>query len=83
MSAINQIEWEKLLSTVSILMRTSKPMRLNSGSLQYVPVSIGEINNIQSNNYLENTSFMFTKHIRGTTAYWKSVFIKLLAMIKT
>lgn len=58
-------------------------MRLNSGSLQYVPVSIGDINNIQSNGYLENTSYMFTKHIRGTAAYWKSVLFKLLAMIKT
>lgn len=83
MSAINQIVWERLLSTVFILMRTSKPMRLNLGSLQFLPVSIGDINNIQSNDYLENTSYMFTKHIRGTAAYWKSVLFKLLAMIKT
>lgn len=88
MSGVNQVEWEQLLSAVSIYCRTYKPSKnppsnVNSRHTNYEPISAQDLNNLNSESLSLDTSYMFTKKIRGTAAYWKDVLFNLLAMIKT
>ena len=81
MSSLNLHEWNLLTSTVSCYMRTQKP--ISGESRNFVPVSAEDLNNVRSDPVLMQNSYMFTKHIRGTAAYWKSALVRLLAMVKT
>ena len=81
MSALNQHEWSVLSSLVSTYMRTYKPVRGSVSS--FVPVTAHDLNNARDDPVLLQNSYMFTKQIRGTAAYWKSVLLRLLAMVKS
>ena len=77
MSSLNLHEWALLTSSVSCYMRTQKP----GESRNFVPISAEDLNNVRSDPVLMQNSYMFTKHIRGTAAYWKSALVRLLAMV--
>ena len=81
MSSLNLHEWSLLTSYVSCYMRTQKP--ISGESINFVPVNAEDLNNIRTDPALMQNSYMFTKQIRGTAAYWKSALLRLLAMVKT
>lgn len=81
MSALNQHEWTVLTSLVSTYMRTQKPIGSCNGC--FTPITAADLNNARTDPVLMQNSYMFTKQIRGTAAYWKSVLLRLLAMVKT
>ena len=80
MSALNNHEWELLTSLVSTYMRTKK---LCAGTGSFLPVTAADVNNARNDPILMQNTYMFTKDIRGTAAYWKSVLMKLLAMVRS
>ena len=77
MSALNMHEYSLLTSLVNTYMRTQKPC---SGT-GFLPVTAEDLDNVRNDPLLMQNSYMFTRQIRGTAAYWKSVL--LLAMVKT
>lgn len=85
MVALNILEYERLCSSVQIYMRTCKTIssRPLTGESQLLPYSAGELLNINTNSDIQSQSYMFTKSIRGTAAYWRDVLHKLLAMIQS
>ena len=80
-SSLNLHEWSLLTSHISCYMRTQKP--LSGESRNFVPVNAEDLNNVRTDPALMQNSYMFTKQIRGTAAYWKSALLRLLAMVKT
>ena len=80
MSALNNHEWELLTSLVSTYMRTKK---LCAGTGSFLPVTAPDVNNARNDPILMQNTYMFTKDIRGTAACWKSVLMKLLAMVRS
>jgi len=62
-------------------MRTQKPSDKGNGC--FAPVTVADLNNARTDPVLMQNSYMFTKPTRGTAAYWKSVLLRLLAMVKT
>ena len=62
-------------------MRTQKP--ISGESINFVPVNAEDLNKVRTDPALMQNSYMFTKQIRGTAAYWKSALLRLLAMVKT
>jgi len=74
-------EWSILTRLVSTYMRTQKPCTQNPTG--FVPVCAHDLNNVREDPVMMQNSYMLTKGIRGTAAYWKSVLLQLLAMVKT
>ena len=85
MTALNLLEYERLCSSVQIYVRTCRTIRSNQSGRQIPPrpYSARELLNINTNSEVQSQSYMFTKSIRGTAAYWKDVLYKLLAMIQS
>ena len=81
MSSLNVHEWSVLTSLVSTYMRTQKPC--SSTSQGFAPITAQDVNNVRNDPVMMQNSYMFTKQISGTAAYWKSVLLQLLAMVKT
>lgn len=74
-------EWSVLISLVSTYMRTQKTC--SSASQGFVHITAQDVNNVRNDPVMMQNSYTFTKQIRGTAAYWKSVLLQLLAMVKT
>ena len=73
---LNTFETRKLQSEISIMSRIKKQ------NLQ--PLTAGDIQNpTNTDDSLQNNSYMFMKNIRGTPAYWKDQLLDLLARINT
>ena len=82
MSAINNLEWTQLLNIVNVYMKMHKSVKTDNENVNQ-PISAGDLNNLADNPELLDNSYMFTKRIRGTAAYWKDTLQNLLAMVKT
>ena len=74
-------KWNTLLDAVQIYVRTCKVTNVQ-GTQSYERVNAYDVATFDDNVPVEQ-SYMFTKNIRGTAAYWKEVLHKLLAMILT
>lgn len=76
LSAINMCEQEELLQSVNIVMKVRRTMN-SEGTLKN-----SDVDNLQDNPDILDNSYMFTKRIRGTAAYWKNCLLNLLSMLK-
>ena len=74
-------KWNTLLDAVQIYVRTCKVTNVQ-GTQSYERVNAYDVATFDDNVPVDQ-SYMFTKNIRGTAAYWKEVLHKLLAMILT
>jgi len=50
---------------------------------RFWPDSAHDLNKVNEDPVMMQNSYIITKGIRGTAAYWKSVLLQLLAMVKT
>ena len=73
---LNTFETRKLQSEISIMSRIKKQNQQ--------PLTAGDIQNpTNTDDSLQNNSYMFMKNIRGTPAYWKDQLLDLRARINT